>query len=56
MLDGIPLGHSIASHLTHGWCAVCPDRDPTQEVVAWRVWAGQHMPVVAKAVGRADKQ
>ena len=32
-----PIGHSIAAHRTHGWCASCPDRSAADEIVAWRL-------------------
>ncbi|MGW3971198.1 hypothetical protein ACWEFD_18100 [Streptomyces ardesiacus] len=32
-----PWGHSSAAHRVLGWCSHCPDHDPAEEVVAWRV-------------------
>ncbi|MFF4147298.1 hypothetical protein ACFY0A_39720 [Streptomyces sp. NPDC001698] len=31
-----PFGHSVAAHRVHGWCALCPDRTPDEELIAWR--------------------
>ncbi|MEU4228289.1 hypothetical protein AB0F17_28680 [Nonomuraea sp. NPDC026600] len=39
--EGVPLGHSVAAHVIHGWCSHCggPGRSVAHEVEAWRVWA-----------------
>lgn len=39
LAKGMPLGHSISSHVIHGWCSYCPGRSVPYEVEAWRVWA-----------------
>jgi len=31
-----PPGHSRAGHTVHGWCSLCPGREPWEELVAWR--------------------
>ncbi len=56
MPDHVPPGCSIPAHYTHGWCGMCPYRDVHDEVAAWRAWVVQHMPVVAKAVGRSEER
>lgn len=45
--EGVPLGHSIASHNILGWCSYCPGRSVAYEVEAWRVWA-HHMLLAAE--------
>jgi hypothetical protein len=47
---GIPLGHSISSHVVHGWCWHCPDKTAVEEAAAWQVWATKNVPEVAEAV------
>ncbi|NDK24657.1 hypothetical protein FSY75_09245 [Streptomyces sp. TR1341] len=32
-----PLGHSIPSHRVLGWCSLCPDRSPAEELMAWQL-------------------
>lgn len=32
----IPLGHIIPAHRTFGWCSLCPDRTPLEELAAWQ--------------------
>jgi hypothetical protein len=54
--DSIPLGHSISSHVVHGWCCICPDRTVEEEVAAWQVWSMTHVPEVAEAVSRNGKR
>ncbi|MFD3978261.1 hypothetical protein ACFWR6_06710 [Streptomyces griseus] len=31
-----PLGHIRAAHRVLGWCALCPEKDSMDELLAWR--------------------
>jgi hypothetical protein len=48
----IPLGHFISAHVLFGWCANCAGHDVVEEVFAWRVWAGNNVPEVDRALSR----
>lgn len=56
MVDGIPLGHSISTHVVFGWCSYCKDHETVEEVDAWRVWAMSHVPDVVEAVNNNGKR
>jgi hypothetical protein len=54
--DCIPLGHSIPSHVVHGWCCLCPGKTADDEVNAWRLWSMTNVPEVDEAVSRNGKR
>jgi hypothetical protein len=48
----IPLGHSIASHVVLGFCCKDPGREVWEELAAWQLWAGEHLPEVRAMVDK----
>ncbi len=39
----VPEGHSVPAHGLFGWCAACPGHLLSDEIVAWRQFAGRHL-------------
>ncbi|MEW2164364.1 hypothetical protein AB0912_15430 [Streptomyces sp. NPDC007084] len=50
----IPLGHSIPTHQTFGWCSHCPGRTLAEELAAWQTRELSRLADAVSGPGRAD--